>query len=156
MRASSLSKNASIVVESPAVLYVGDVGAQAATVALCGTTVEMSAASQMTAAQVFMNATSDLMLRGDILGAASVTLSGADVTLRPANTIGSAAQPVGMVQITTPGTFDDHGDIVATGNVTITTGSYRLYQTYSIQAGSCTLSGVAAAQSKPLSGCSLH
>jgi hypothetical protein len=153
VKAASSTQNASIIAESPAVVYRGDVGATAATVALCGDTVETGVGSELRVAELFISAEDELMLRGDVLGATSVTLAAGKVTLRPACMIGSASKPVGSVHVDSGGRFDDFGDIRATGDVTIDTASYRLYQQYSFQAATCSMAGTQAAQSKPLVGC---
>ena len=153
VRAASTTQLAAIVVEAPVVTYRGDVGASAATVALCGDTVETGAGSELRVAELFITADEDLMLRGDVLGATSVALEAAKITLRPASMIGSPTRPVGAVRLSTPGRLDDHGDIHATGAVTIDSSTYRLFQQYSFHAGTCTIAGAAAPGSRPLVGC---
>ena len=163
MKPASLM-NVSVVVESPNVMYRGDVTMPGGRVALCGDWVEMRPASVMDVDSVFMHATQDLMIRGDILGASSVRLiSDNTATLRPRNTIGGTygpkehdplfLDPVVNVDIDVTGHFDMFGEIYATGNVDITTNSFKLFPQHFFDVdGACQVTGLQSQNSRPLYG----
>lgn len=76
----------SMIVESPNVLYRGDVSAcEMGSVALCGGRVEMRPASLMSARDVYMEASGDLWIRGDFFVSESVDLRGGTFRLFPAH-----------------------------------------------------------------------
>lgn len=76
----------SMIVESPNVLYRGDVSAcEMGTIALCGDRVEMRPASIMVARDVYMESSGDLWIRGDFFVSQSVELKGGHFRLFPAH-----------------------------------------------------------------------
>jgi hypothetical protein len=143
----------SVVVESPSIVYRGDVNSDVASVGLCGDDIEMKPASLMKADEVFMHAAESLIVRGDILGADVVTLlSDGSAELRPANMIGSSGHPVGSLTVRVTGHFDDRGDITASTS-DIVTGEFRLWPAHSFNvAGTCTVRGTMAPGSTGING----
>ncbi|HSA59199.1 MAG TPA: MopE-related protein, partial [bacterium] len=143
----------SVVVESPSVIYRGDVNSSVASVGLCGNDVEMKPASLMKAGEVFMQAADSLILRGDIAGAAVVTLlSSGSAELRPTDKIGTSSDPAGSVTIHVNGHFDDRGDITAATSE-IVTGSFTLWPAHSFEVDNmCTISGTMALGSTGING----